>query len=618
MRKLSPALALASLLAFPAAAQNLSHVRLEVAGAAELAAELELAGFDVIEGSVRASSLDLVVSAQSHEALLARGLRPSLIAVGRPYAEIQREALAGLPEAVPAGYSDLNGVMARMNAAQAAHPSIAKVFDLTQTYGMPATHQGRHLFAIKISDNVNQDEDEPNVMVVGEHHAREIVTPEIALVAMDKLVSGYGSNPAITAAVDGNEIWIAPLWNPDGYVHVFTVDNFWRKNRRNNGNGTWGVDQNRNYPLGWSGPCAGSSSTSNDTYKGPSVASEQETQTMMAWSSARRFAKVIDYHSYGQEVLWSYALCLTHPFGLSYLRPEAIALSVASGYGGSERLPSADGEHYEWQLANFANWAFLIETHVDFQPPYASAVSEANMLWNGILHGLQRPMPLWGHVRDVISGQPIAASVRFLGVNWQNGEKNSSGGPHGRYYGALPPGNYNVEFSAPCYQTNVVPATVTAGGSLQLEVLLASSTSSTTYCTASTTSIAGCAAAMGSAGAPSLSNPAAFTLFSGAVPGANLGIMYFSNAGQAAIPFGTHGGFICAAAPVNRTGSKPSGGSSGTCSGNYGFTLQDLIASNPGIVVAGATLNAGIWFRDPLNAPDGFGLSNGIQFGVCP
>ena len=66
-----------------------------------------------------------------------------------------------------------------------------------------------------------------------------------------------------------------------------------------------GVDQNRNYPQGWTASCSGSTSVRSETYKGPSAASEAETRTMMTWSETERFAKVIDYHSYGREVLYA-------------------------------------------------------------------------------------------------------------------------------------------------------------------------------------------------------------------------------------------------------------------------------------------------------------------------
>jgi hypothetical protein len=54
----------------------------------------------------------------------------------------------------------------------------------------------------------------------------------------------------------------------------------------------------------------------------------------------------------------------------------------------------------------------------------------------------------------------------------------------------------------------------------------------------------------------------------------------------------------------------------GGCNGNYVFTWQDLINASP-IVVPGAVIHAEIWARDPANA-DGYLLSNGLQFAVCP
>ena len=199
-----------------------------------------------------------------------------------------------------------------MQEIASTYPAIAQLVDITATYGTPPTFEGRHLFALKISDNVTVDEDEPSMLVVSAHHAREISTPVITLGAAERLTSGYESDPQITAAVNGHEIWLAPVWNPDGYNHVFTSNNLWRKNRRVFTSGV-GVDQNRNYAQGWSAPCAGSTSASSDTYKGPSAASEAETQTMMTWSERERFAKVIDYHSFGREVLYAYR-CLSHPF----------------------------------------------------------------------------------------------------------------------------------------------------------------------------------------------------------------------------------------------------------------------------------------------------------------
>lgn len=139
---------------------------------------------------------------------------------------------------------------------------------------------------------------------------------------------------------------------------------------------------------------------------------------------------------------------------------------------------------------------------------------------------------------------------------------------------------------------------------------------SAAYCTASTTSLPGCQALLASSGAPSLANPGGFAIAAGAVPGEVLGICFFGENGAAAVPFGSSGGFVCVQGPVFRAAPKSSGGVSGSCSGVLAFTLADLIAAST-IVEDGNTIHAELWFRDPPNLPDGFGLSNAIRFTVC-
>ena len=451
------ATALALLSAAPLTAQRLRHVAVETPGAFELASSLEQAGYDVVEGSVRLGRLELVVGDVEFDALASRGFALDVLEVGRPFAEKQAEL--GDPGAERPNYPDLDDVLLEMNQAATAFPSICSLVNLTQTYGAAQTANGRDIFAVKISDNVAFDEDEPAFLAVSTHHCRETVTPLIALEAIDQLTNGYGVNPQITQAVDENEIWIAPVWNPDGYSYVFTNNNLWRKNRRNNGNGTFGVDLNRNYPFGWNAPCGGSTNTGSCTYRGPSAASEPETQLMIAFSADVRFAKVIDFHSSGREILYAYS-CNPTPFA-AFLRSDGIRISNAAGYNGRFRSPSAEGEHYEWQLAAYGNWAYLLETATAFQPPIASANAEATQVWGGMLAMLNRAIPVSGNVTDACTGLPVEAAITFQNFVYQNGETVSSGGPFGRYDVFLPAGAETITFSAPGYVTQELSVSVT-------------------------------------------------------------------------------------------------------------------------------------------------------------
>ena len=446
--------------------QRLTHIGIETREASTISHQLIRAGFDVLEGSITENWFELVVCDAELKMLRGEGFEPRIIAVGRPFREIQAERL-GL-EAIPYGYPDLAEILADMHAAQANYPSICKVVDVTETYGVPATFEGRHIFAAKISDNVAEDEDEPAYLMVCEHHAREIVTPVIGLYAIEQLTTKYGTNSEITALVDEYEIWIAPAWNPDGYEYVFNVNNMWRKNRRVFAGGV-GVDLNRNYPFGWDSPCGGSTSVTSSTYRGPSPASEPETQTMIAFGNDRHFAKVADYHSYAREVRYGYG-CWNHPF-ISFLASEAGDLaSTMAGY--TTRPSCCTGGDIHFHGGTKGSHAFLWETHSTFQPSFASAQAEASLVFPSVIFFLQRPIPLSGHVTDATTGSPIAATIAYVGVNFENGETNGSNERFGRYHAFLPDGMYTLEFSAGGYlmQSHVVG--VVSSSALVLDVAL--------------------------------------------------------------------------------------------------------------------------------------------------
>jgi hypothetical protein len=189
---------------------------------------------------------------------------------------------------------------------------------------------------------------------------------------------------------------------------------------------------------------------------------------MLALGAARYFAKVIDYHSHGRETLYAYA-CPTHPFS-AWTQSEAIAISQASGYGTANRPPSADGEEYESQVVEHGTYGFLTETHTEFQPSYASAQTEAAMVFGGVRRMLERAIPLSGHVTDAISGDPIEATIELVNVNFPNGEKHHSEGRFGRYHVFAPAGQYTLRFSAPGFGAETRIANITANTATTLDV----------------------------------------------------------------------------------------------------------------------------------------------------
>ncbi|MDH4035548.1 MAG: M14 family metallopeptidase, partial [candidate division Zixibacteria bacterium] len=178
------------------------------------------------------------------------------------------------------------------------------------------TIQGRPIWAVKLSDNPTTDEDEPEILFHAAIHAREVITPEVCLAIMDTLTDYYGIDPHITELVNTREIWFIVPANPDGYYHNQVIEpnggGMWRKNRRDNGDGSFGVDLNRNYGYQWGYDDEGSSPWPDDpTYRGTGPFSEPESQNMRDFIASRNFVITMDYHAHGNEILW--------PWGYDYI-----------------------------------------------------------------------------------------------------------------------------------------------------------------------------------------------------------------------------------------------------------------------------------------------------------
>ena len=371
---------------------------------------------------------------------------------------------------LPVGYSDLPTIEASLAATAAAYPGIAQLVDLSATYGPGPTYEGRSILALKISDSVASEEDEPALLFVSCHHAREIITPEIALDLIAWLTMGYGSDPQATAWVDQNEIWIVPVLNPDGYTHVWNVNNMWRKNRKPVGSGQFGVDLNRNYPFGWDAGCGGATNPASETYRGPSAASEEEVQTLMGLALAQRFAKVIDFHSAGEEVRRGYPCSPQDPALAAYVHAEATTLATAMGYS---PVPSCcEGGHFNWEVQGLTNYAFLFETGTSFQPTHATALAVVATVRGGIATALDHPIPVTGRVTDAVTGLPLLASLSIAELNWQAGESRLTDGATGRYNLFLPAGTWTVQVSAQGYGPASVSVPVIAGLSTTADIAL--------------------------------------------------------------------------------------------------------------------------------------------------
>ncbi len=249
------------------------------------------------------SYIDIATSQSQLDTLNALGFKTEIIVPDLE--KFYEERLWRAGKALTMGaYKTSDEIYAKVDSFVAAFPDI-----VSEKVNIGNTLEGRPIWAVKISDNPNTDENQPGILFFACIHAREVITPEILLSYMSYLTSNYGPDSQVTYLVNNREIWFIPLTNPDGYVYNEITSpsggGMWRKNRRDNGNGTFGVDLNRNFGYQWGYDNVGSSPNGgNETYRGTGPFSEPETQHLRDFIIDHDFSMAISYHSYSNLVLW--------------------------------------------------------------------------------------------------------------------------------------------------------------------------------------------------------------------------------------------------------------------------------------------------------------------------
>jgi uncharacterized protein YxeA len=234
-----------------------------------------------------------------------------IVKLGYPLTQIVRTQ--DFPS-VDSAYHNYSEMSSDIQAVATAHPDIVSRFSVGLSY------EGREMWAVKISDNVGTDEDEPEVLFIGQHHAREHITVEMTLYILHLLADNYGTDQQVTDLVNSREVYIIFTTNPDGSEYDIATGSYrsWRKNRQPNSGSLYvGTDLNRNYGYKW-GCCGGSSGfPSSETYRGPSAFSAPETQRIRDFINSRvvgekqQIKTSITFHSYAQLVLWPYGYTYT-------------------------------------------------------------------------------------------------------------------------------------------------------------------------------------------------------------------------------------------------------------------------------------------------------------------
>ncbi len=244
------------------------------------------------------------------------------------------------------GYYTFDEVLAKLDEMRADYPDL-----ITSRSAIGSTIEGRSVWSVKISDNADLDEGEPAMLFTAVTHAREPQGMATLLYTMFHLLENYGSDPEVTYLLDNRELYFVPVVNADGYVYNESTNpnggGMWRKNRRYNNGGEYGVDLNRNYGYMWGYDNSGSSgSPGASNYRGTAAFSEPETSAIRAFHQTRTVWNAIHYHSYG-----SYDI---HPHSYDVgIYPPADDLALFELYGGVMTVMNGYELGNSWDTLNY-------------------------------------------------------------------------------------------------------------------------------------------------------------------------------------------------------------------------------------------------------------------------
>ncbi|HEY1818186.1 MAG TPA: M14 family zinc carboxypeptidase [Kofleriaceae bacterium] len=239
--------------------------------------------------------LDIVVSDRSLPILDAahvsyQVLVPDIDAVARDEAQrLRHPTIAALADWF-GEYRDYAAIGTHLHELAALAPERAQV----QSIG--GSVEGRPLWALRIGHG------DTHMLIDATEHAREWLAAMATTCVADRLVRDYDRDPAIRDFVDHTSLWVVPVVNPDGYQYAWGVDRYWRKNRR----GSYGVDLNRNFAVGWGDGSSGNERA--ETYRGERPFSEPESTALRDLAKREHVALHIDFHTFSQLVLypWNY------------------------------------------------------------------------------------------------------------------------------------------------------------------------------------------------------------------------------------------------------------------------------------------------------------------------
>ncbi len=348
-------------------------------------------------------------------------------------------------------YPTYNAYIDMMHQFEADFP------DLCEVVHFGYTNEERDLLALRISDNINEDEGEPEFFFTSSIHGDETTGYVLMLRLIDYLLNGYGSDQRITDIVNGMDIYINPLANPDGSFHGGNASIYGAQR----GNAFY-IDMNRNYPDPEDGPHPDGN------------AWQKETIHFMEFAEERDFVMGSNFHG-GEEVLnypwdtWP-RLAADDDWWIHVCREFADTVHLYS--------PSNYLSGYNNGITNGYQWYSISGGRQDYMNYFQQAreltheISDVKLLpasqlpshweWNyrSFLNYLEQAMyGLRGRITDSATGESLEAEVFVLNHELDSSWVYSSL-PAGNYHRLLDEGNYSVRYSKSGYLSQTHDVTI--------------------------------------------------------------------------------------------------------------------------------------------------------------
>ncbi len=329
-------------------------------------------------------------------------------------------------------YPTIAEINASMNAVVAAHPGIARIEQIGTSV------QGREIYAVIVSDNVYDNEAEPEIRITGNIHGDEKTAGMSCLNFLEVLTDNYGTSPLCTYVVDNSELWIVAILNPDGYV----------SGSRYNANG---VDLNRDF----------SYMNTSSYWQGPESVAIRDL-TMQDWPTQDNyinpFATGLSFHSGAEcfNAVWNYSLTAVIQ-DLDFVTAQANAYanhpSISTYYGAGVWDIWIPGASWYATEGDVNDWSYGEVGTVDHTIEVSEIKSDPD--WPGIANANYMPMlefcvtstyGIYGTVKDGW-GNPLDALVEVEKTDAMDSSPLRfcrSDVADGGYSKALVPGTYNV------------------------------------------------------------------------------------------------------------------------------------------------------------------------------